>query len=161
MKSLPIKFETFEVEQTYLRPKEVTERGYTYLRRRGQNGIYTYTLSTVRSPSNDDSDVVILERSVSGREYIALMRQADPDRFALPLRGYFGFSSTHLTWPAEFLLRRESTASCGITSIMKFKASLSLTLAWPSWTLKSTLPVIHLFLGLSKFVDQLLHVFST
>jgi hypothetical protein len=96
MKSLPLKFETFEVEQTYLAtPTEDQDgKGYTYLRRRGQNGIYTYTLSTVRQappanetePVNSPREQIILERAVSGREYVALLRQADPARIQVKKR---------------------------------------------------------------------------
>eukprot|EP01120_Amphizonella_sp_Union-15-10_P004840 TRINITY_DN155_c0_g3_i2.p2 TRINITY_DN155_c0_g3~~TRINITY_DN155_c0_g3_i2.p2 ORF type:complete len:507 (-),score=104.28 TRINITY_DN155_c0_g3_i2:707-2227(-) len=77
---LPIKFESFEVEQTYLaKPESVS--GYTYVRRRGQNGVYTYTHSTVRNAGEEDSEKnIILERTISGREYVALLKQADPSR---------------------------------------------------------------------------------
>jgi predicted ATPase/CYTH domain-containing protein len=80
-----VKMEGFEVEQTYLKSEE-SSIGYTYLRRRGQNGIYTYTLSTVRSATDFDSrsdQQIILERAISGREYVALLKQADPSRMAV------------------------------------------------------------------------------
>jgi hypothetical protein len=58
--------------------------------RRGQNGIYTYTLSTVRgsTDSADKNEQIILERAVSGREYVALLKQADPSRMAVKKKVY-------------------------------------------------------------------------
>jgi len=77
---LDIKYETFEVEQTYLQLNEPNQNnGYNYLRRRGQNGMYTYTHSVFRKDYETD-DQVILERLISGREYVGLMKQADPNR---------------------------------------------------------------------------------
>lgn len=51
------------------------------------NGTYTYTHSMVRhsNDSSTDSGIgegerIILERAISGREYVALLKQADPNR---------------------------------------------------------------------------------
>jgi CYTH domain-containing protein/thymidylate kinase len=90
---LPVKMEIFEVEQTYLAKGKGEEdvEGYTYLRRRGQNGIYTYTHSTIRVPKESDKNKqqhVILERPISGREYVALLKQADPERVTVKKRVY-------------------------------------------------------------------------
>ena len=59
--------------------------------RRGQNGIYTYTLSTVRSATDTGEKTdqqIILERAVSGREYVALLKQSDPSRMAVKKKVY-------------------------------------------------------------------------
>jgi hypothetical protein len=50
--------------------------------RRGQNGQYTYTHSMLRADTQSD-EKVILERSISGREYLALLKQSDETRFVL------------------------------------------------------------------------------
>eukprot|EP01125_Pyxidicula_operculata_P022511 TRINITY_DN923_c0_g1_i2.p1 TRINITY_DN923_c0_g1~~TRINITY_DN923_c0_g1_i2.p1 ORF type:complete len:418 (+),score=81.22 TRINITY_DN923_c0_g1_i2:496-1749(+) len=74
-----VKFESFDMEQTYLAPGKLFSPGYNYLRRRGQNGTYTYTHSMVRDASSGDQQA-ILERAISGREYIALLKGSDPKR---------------------------------------------------------------------------------
>jgi predicted ATPase len=93
-----IRVETFDVEQTYLhKPHDLNIKGYTYLRRRGQNGCYTYTLSSTGQPRVLPSDVaatagalsfvdeksIILDRAITGREYIALLRQMDSRRLTV------------------------------------------------------------------------------
>lgn len=50
-----LKFEQFSVEQTYLLKSQSHGSGYNYIRRRGQNGVYTYTHSMVRSDLAEDS----------------------------------------------------------------------------------------------------------
>jgi len=78
-----IRFETFYVEQTYLQKGTQSLPGYNYLRRRGQNGMYTYTHSILRHPSmehGEDTSSAILERAISGREYVALLKATDPKR---------------------------------------------------------------------------------
>jgi thymidylate kinase len=85
---LGIKMETFYVEQIYLQKNDPDLPGYNYLRRRGQNGIYTYTHSIVRHPaytnnpsdSEEETSNAILERSVSGREFLTLIKTADPTK---------------------------------------------------------------------------------
>lgn len=86
-KLLPgLQIETFDLEQTYLQ-KPHDAKGYTYLRRRGQSGIYTYTLSAVARPNvktkKDDEKHNIHERSIGGREFLALQRQSDPERITV------------------------------------------------------------------------------
>jgi len=82
---LGLRIETFYVEQIYLQKSDQNLPGYNYLRRRGQNGTYTYTHSIVKHPSyvhnsQDDSSSAILERAVSGREYVALQKSSDPTK---------------------------------------------------------------------------------
>lgn len=86
-----IHVETFNVEQTYLHKERSNIKGYTYLRRRGQNGSYTYTLSSTGQPrfdknnanANSDAKSIILERAINGREYLTLLRQSDSRRLAV------------------------------------------------------------------------------
>lgn len=88
-----IHVETFNVEQTYLhKERSQNTKGYTYLRRRGQNGSYTYTLSSTGQPRvdkvatplpADHEKSIILERSITGREYLALLRQSDSRRLTV------------------------------------------------------------------------------
>jgi len=56
--------------------------GYNYIIRRGQNGQYTYTHSMLR-PDTQSDEKVILERSISGREYLALLKQSDETRLSV------------------------------------------------------------------------------
>lgn len=89
-----VTFETFDLEQTYLHsPKD--SKGYTYLRRRGQSGIYTYTVSSVKTPNTkqvkvteDEKKYIIHERAVAGREYLALQRQKDTERLPVKKKVY-------------------------------------------------------------------------
>jgi CYTH domain-containing protein/predicted ATPase len=72
---MPVPFGEFDIEQTYL----VSEPGQEMrVRRRGQHGSYTYTHTTKR-PAGSGQRVEI-ERQISGREYVALLAQADPAR---------------------------------------------------------------------------------
>lgn len=86
---LGIKLETFHVEQNYLQKTNPRLGGYNYVRRRGQNGNYTYTHSMVRRASDGNlgsdpnAEVAILERAVSGREYVALLKNGDPNRITV------------------------------------------------------------------------------
>lgn len=72
------KYEQFEVEQTYLlKPKDGDDPdGFTFIRRRGQNGSYHYTYSMLRDVPGDvqKNQKTILERQISGREYVALQQ---------------------------------------------------------------------------------------
>lgn len=77
-----LKFETFSVEQVYLQPGKQFTTGYNYLRRRGQNGTYTYTHSMVRRPEGS-VEAAILERAISGREYVTLLKGQDPRRVSV------------------------------------------------------------------------------
>lgn len=105
LRSRGINVESFMVDQTYL-TKERSQKikGYTYLRRRGQNGCYTYTLSSTGQPRLppapiaadgskmeaaapstplEDQKSIILERSINGREFLALLRQNDARRLTV------------------------------------------------------------------------------
>jgi hypothetical protein len=73
------KYEQFEVEQTYLIKTAAEEhKGFTFIRRRGQNGSYHYSYSALRDVPGEDSEQAdqraIIERQISGREYTALMK---------------------------------------------------------------------------------------
>lgn len=96
MKKLPLHVETFEIEQTYLmraQDDDDATSGYNYLRRRGQQGIYTYTLSAIRQPGSEfiksthrsdvDAEQIVLERALSGREYVSLLQQRDTSRIVV------------------------------------------------------------------------------
>lgn len=100
-----VNVESFTVDQTYLhKERQQKIKGYTYLRRRGQNGSYTYTLSSTGqprlppapvgpdgaplaemtpTPSLVDQKSIILERSINGREFLALLRQGDSRRLTV------------------------------------------------------------------------------
>eukprot|EP01114_Cavostelium_apophysatum_P022054 TRINITY_DN7854_c0_g1_i1.p2 TRINITY_DN7854_c0_g1~~TRINITY_DN7854_c0_g1_i1.p2 ORF type:complete len:499 (-),score=97.37 TRINITY_DN7854_c0_g1_i1:1555-3051(-) len=89
--NIPVKYEQFEVEQTYLiNPGKNQAPGYNYLRRRGQNGSYHYSYSELRdipdSTNHEKDEKTVLERQISGREYIALQKQADPERSTVKKR---------------------------------------------------------------------------
>jgi len=90
---VPVVFEQFEVEQTYLLNSKggQDKTGYTYIRRRGQNGSYHYSHSTLAStPQEDHGELIpqrtVLERHISGREYVTLLKQADPNRITVRKR---------------------------------------------------------------------------
>lgn len=72
---IPVKYEQFEVEQTYLIKSK--DDGFNFVRRRGQNGSYHYNISIVLTTPEDDQRCFV-ERQISGREYVALLQQADP-----------------------------------------------------------------------------------
>jgi len=89
----PVVYEQFEVEQTYLLNSKggQDKDGYTYIRRRGQNGSYHYSHSSLAAtPLNSTQESVasrtVLERHISGREYVALLKQADPNRMTVRKR---------------------------------------------------------------------------
>jgi len=68
------------MEQTYLLKPE-DQSGYTYIRRRGHNGSYHYSYSVLRDlETPQEQNTAILERQISGREWVALLKQADPTR---------------------------------------------------------------------------------
>jgi len=99
-----INVETFTVEQTYLHKERSQEiKGYTYLRRRGQNGSYTYTLSSTGQPRPTKSETldansqksIILERSINGREFLALLRQSDSRRLTVKKQVYCFVHDSH------------------------------------------------------------------
>lgn len=71
---IPVKYEQFEVEQTYLVKPEMSSNGFTFIRRRGQNGSFHYGYSSVRDVPGDDQEKIVQERQISGREYVALLQ---------------------------------------------------------------------------------------
>lgn len=48
--------------------------GYTFIKRRGQNGSYHYSYSVLREVPGEAHEKAVLERMITGREYIALMK---------------------------------------------------------------------------------------
>jgi predicted ATPase len=70
---VPVGVEEVDIEQTYLVSPDDWE---ARVRRRGQHGSYTYT-HTLKRPAASGQRVKI-ERQITGREYIALLAQADP-----------------------------------------------------------------------------------
>jgi CYTH domain-containing protein len=71
----PVRHEEIDIEQTYLHGQDGWE---ARVRRRGQHGSYSYT-HTLKRPAAAGQRVEI-ERQLTGREYIALLAQADPAR---------------------------------------------------------------------------------
>lgn len=72
-----------EIEQTYL----LSAKGETArLRKRGLNGVYTYT-HTVKTRISDMKRLE-LEREISEREYLERLAQADPSRNVILKRRY-------------------------------------------------------------------------
>ena len=85
------RIETFEVEQTYLAPytnASGNNEGYQYVRRRGQKDSFSYThhrlhrkkTATGVEPAPNKDKVLMLARAISGRDYLALLKLADPER---------------------------------------------------------------------------------
>ena len=68
--------ESTEITQTYLRatPLFSTNR----IRKRGRDGVYTYTHTRKRHIT--DVTRVEIEKEISEREYLELLREADPER---------------------------------------------------------------------------------
>ena len=91
-----IRVETFEVEQVYLTPfthpdpEDPGAKGYQFVRRRGQKDSFGYThhRNTPKSGSKSSihgiPQVLMVSRAISGRDYLALLKQADPDRYVFP-----------------------------------------------------------------------------
>lgn len=77
-RQLPVRFERLEIEQTYLHTEDGSE---ARVRRRGQQGAYTYTHSLKKPPQGEQR--VQVEPNISGREYISFLSQADPTRQAI------------------------------------------------------------------------------
>jgi predicted ATPase/CYTH domain-containing protein len=71
----PVHSEVIDVELTHLLSPD---GGESRLRRRGQQGSFTYT-HTLRQPG-PDGQIVAVEQAISGRDYVALLAQADPKR---------------------------------------------------------------------------------
>jgi len=81
---LPVKYEQFESEQTYLvnaHKEDEEPAGFTFIRRRGQNGSYHYTYSMSRDvPDHGVLNVqkTILERQISGRNSLPFRSKQIP-----------------------------------------------------------------------------------
>jgi CYTH domain-containing protein/predicted ATPase len=90
--TLPVPSQTFDIEQTYLLTTDGSE---ARVRRRGQNGAYTYTHTVKRALRAGQR--VEVERPISPREYIALLSQADPSRRLVSKR------RTCLLWQGQYL----------------------------------------------------------
>lgn len=73
-----VNFEEFDSEQTYLDIKDPGMEGYTFVRRRGQNGNNSYTFSSRRTAK--DGKFAIIERQISGSEYKTLLKLSDRDK---------------------------------------------------------------------------------
>jgi len=71
----PVPFEEVDIEQTYLRSPDLSP---ARVRRRAQHGASTYTHTIKRKIA--DGQHVEVERDISGREYVALLADADPTR---------------------------------------------------------------------------------
>ncbi len=69
----PVRSVVVEIEQTYL---VSPDGGEARVRKRSQQGSSTYTLTTKRPAGVGER--VEVERMISGREYLSLLRQADP-----------------------------------------------------------------------------------
>lgn len=93
-KEVPVRFEGSDIEQTYL----IGQHGWeARVRRRGQHGSYTYT-NTLKRPVTAGQRVEI-ERQITGRDYIALLAQADPARRTIKkLRRVFLWKNQYFEW---------------------------------------------------------------
>jgi CYTH domain-containing protein len=91
---MPVRFEECDIEQTYLVSSEGWE---ARVRRRGQHGAYTYTHTRKRPVAAGQR--VEVERPITGREYIALLAQADPARRPIKKRRrVFLWANQYLEW---------------------------------------------------------------
>jgi CYTH domain-containing protein len=90
----PVHFEEVEIEQTYL----VSPNGWeARVRRRGQHGSSTYTHTLKRPVASGQR--VRLERPITGREYIALLAEADPAcRTITKRRRVFLWANQYFEW---------------------------------------------------------------
>jgi CYTH domain-containing protein/thymidylate kinase len=91
---VPVRFEEFDVTQTYLVGRDGWE---ARVRRRCQHGSCTCT-HTMKRPIAAGQRVEI-ERQITGREYIALLAQADPARQAInKRRRVFLWANQYFEW---------------------------------------------------------------
>jgi CYTH domain-containing protein len=91
---VPVRSEEFDIEQTYLLAQGDWE---ARVRRRGQHGSCTYT-HTLKRPVAAGQRVEI-ERQITGREYIALLAQADPARRTIrKRRRVFLWANGYFEW---------------------------------------------------------------
>ena len=76
MPAVPLPVQEFESETLFLRQRS-DKPGFSFVRCRGQNGIYSYTYSTrVSSP---DGQTAISEKQISSSEFMELCNRLDPD----------------------------------------------------------------------------------
>jgi CYTH domain-containing protein/predicted ATPase len=91
---IPVHFEEFEIEQTYLLSQDGWE---ARVRRRGQRGSSTYTHTMKRSVAAGQR--LKIERQITGREYIAFLAQSDPARRTLKkCRRVFLWANQYFEW---------------------------------------------------------------
>jgi CYTH domain-containing protein/predicted ATPase len=91
---VPVHFEEFDLEQTYLLSHDGSE---TRVRRRRQQGASTYTHTVKRGVAAGQR--VKIERQITGREYIGLLAQADPTRRTLKKwRRAFLWENQYFEW---------------------------------------------------------------
>jgi CYTH domain-containing protein len=91
---VPVHFEEFDIEQTYLLSQDGWE---ARVRRRGQQGSSTSTHTLKRVVAAGQR--VKIERQITGRDYIALLAQADPTRRTLKKwRRVFLWSNLYFEW---------------------------------------------------------------
>lgn len=76
---LPMNFEEFDIEQTYLKMNDVD--GFSFVRRRGQNGNNSYTFSSKRTLK--DGKFAVLERQISGSEYKTFLKLSDHEKLVI------------------------------------------------------------------------------
>eukprot|EP01135_Chromosphaera_perkinsii_P002734 Nk52_evm102s226 gene=Nk52_evmTU102s226 len=74
-----VKFQKFKIETVYLNSgKDSGVDHHTRLSKKGQNGSYTYTVSTQKKL--DTGERVLIERQISGREFNEMQKNADHSR---------------------------------------------------------------------------------
>ena len=76
-------FEVFEVEQTYLVSLSSNERVRVRKRQQGSNVSFQHQLWISAAGDGGESKTSLMERSLTAREYFALVKQADPSRCAV------------------------------------------------------------------------------
>ncbi len=93
-REVPIGFEEVEIEQTYLIRRDGWE---ARVRRRGQYGSHVYTHTLKRAVASGQR--VKIERQITGREYLALLAQADPAcRTIKKQRRVFLWANQYFEW---------------------------------------------------------------
>ena len=75
LERMPVRCEVVEIEQTYLTSQEGEQ---ARVRRRGMHGSFAYT-HTIKRPLRAGQRIEV-ERSITAREYVGLLAQADPTR---------------------------------------------------------------------------------
>jgi CYTH domain-containing protein/thymidylate kinase len=93
-RTIPLHFEEVEIEQTYLLNRDGWE---ARVRRRGQHGASIYTHTHKRSVGAGQRAKI--EHPITGREYVALLAQADPGRRTIKKRRrVFVWANQYLEW---------------------------------------------------------------